>query len=66
MSQPSYLSAGLYRYRGYIISRGSYVDTSDDRCDRWYVDPIETDTWDRRGPGYATIREAAEAIDQDE
>ena len=50
-------------HRGYVISRGSYVDTTDDRCDRWYIDPIDSDTWDRRGSGYRLLRIAKAAID---
>ena len=50
-------------HKGYIISRGSYVDATDDRCDRWYIDPIDSDTWDRRGRGYRLLRIAKAAID---
>lgn len=50
------------RYRGWIISRGGYVGTADDRADRWYVDREESTCWDRRGPGYATLAEARDAI----
>ena len=42
---------------------GPYVDTTDDRCDRWYIDPIDSDTWDRRGSGYRLLRIAKAAID---
>ena len=65
MSKPTYVTAGSYRYRGYLISRGGFSGTSDDRLDGWYVDPVESDSWDRRGPGYATIGAAAEAIDRE-
>ncbi len=57
------LPRGSYEYGGYIISRGSYVDTTDDRSDRWYVTPIDSDTWDRRGRGFRLLRIAKAAID---
>jgi hypothetical protein len=49
-------------YRGYTLSRGAYVGTSDDNARGWYIDPVDSDTWDRRGPGYRTRREAMSAI----
>jgi hypothetical protein len=55
-----------HRYRGYIISRGAYQGTTDDRLDRWYIDREEADTWDRRGPGFRSLAEAHEAIDRQE
>jgi len=58
-----YVTAGLYTRRGYTISRGSYVGTTDDRLDRWYIDKRDSDTWDRRGPGYRTLAECRDAID---
>lgn len=64
MISATYLSAGRYRYRGYTISRGDYIGTTDNSIDGWYVDPIESDTLDRRGPGYLTIRAAEETINR--
>lgn len=43
------------------IVRGSYAGTSDDRADRWYWQRRADRAVDRRGRGYATIREAVEA-----
>ena len=59
----TYLEAGSYRYRGYLINRGSYQGTPDDRIDGWYIDPGKTNIWDRRGRGYETIREAEAVIE---
>ena len=53
-----------HTYRGWNIERGAYQGTTDDRLDRWYVQHPDRDAIDRRGPGYATLREAREAIDQ--
>ena len=47
---------------GYRIVRGSYQDTTDDRSDRWYVEHESAQVVDRRGAGYATRREALDAI----
>jgi len=44
----------------YQISRGSYLDTPDDRLDRWYIEPAKVA--DRRGPGYRTREEARAAL----
>jgi hypothetical protein len=49
-------------YLGYVISRGGYVDSSDDSIDGWYVDSEDSEIWDRRGPGYPTLRAARAAI----
>ena len=65
---------GLYIYKGYVISRESYVDTIDDRCDRWYIAPPlsianfdvarrYSDAFDRRGRGFRLLRIAKAAID---
>ena len=48
---------------GYIISRGSYVGTNDDRVDRWYINKMSSNLVDRRGPGFATKKEALEELD---
>ena len=51
------------KYKGHFLSRGSYNDSCNDSIDGWYVDRLDSDTWDRRGPGYPTQRAAKEAID---
>ena len=52
------------RRRGWTIERGAYTGTTDDRRDRWYVYRLDAyNAVDRRGPGYATRREALEALD---
>lgn len=53
-----------YTYKGYIIERGAYQCTTDDRLDRWYAQPVDRDFIDRRGPGFATMREAKAAINE--
>ena len=53
-----------HTYRGWRIERGAYQGTTDDRLDRWYPQRPDRDAIDRRGPGYATLREAREAIDE--
>lgn len=40
--------------RGYKVTRGAYVGTSDDRADRWYIERIDSGVVDRRGFGFAT------------
>jgi hypothetical protein len=62
--KPTYIAAGHYRYRGWTITRGGYLDTIDDRCDGWYVDHADSDILDRCGAGYRTLADAAEAIDE--
>lgn len=52
-----------YKYRGYTISRGSYVGTGDDCLSSWYVDRIGAQTLDRRGSGYDQKKLAKQAID---
>jgi hypothetical protein len=51
-------------YKGWVISRGSYQGTSDDVLGRYYIDPPETDYYDRRGPGFRTLAEAKAAINE--
>ena len=53
----------VHRYHGYTISRGDYIDTPDNRLDRWYVEPESSTSVCRLGRGYATIIEAKSAID---
>ncbi len=50
-------------YRGYIIERGAYQGTTDDRLDRWYARRRDAEIIDRRGPGHPTIAAAKEAVD---
>jgi len=51
-------------YKRYIVVRGSYSGTPDDRSDRWYIDDNESTTVDHRGAGYATRQEALEAANK--
>ena len=51
---------------GYYIESGSYVGTTDDRADRWYIGSYASPAVDRRGQGYRTKREALEAIAEQE
>ena len=46
---------------GMCVERGAYIDTSDDRADRWYLYLPNRDVIDRRGPGHRTLAEAADA-----
>lgn len=50
------------RALGYTIERGAYHGTSDDRADRWYPVQIDGTVVDRRGEGYATKRDALNAL----
>ena len=56
----------VHHYRGYTISRGDYLDTPDNRLDRWYVEPEASVEVCRFGSGYQTIAAAEAAIDGDE
>ena len=56
----------VHHYHGYAISRGDYLDTPDNRIDRWYIEPEGSTVVCRLGRGYRTIREAEAAIDGDE
>lgn len=62
------LQNGRYKHGGeYLISRGGMVEDykgirGDDSLSGWYVDRVDTDTIDRRGPGFATLREAVQSI----
>ena len=53
----------VHQYHGYTISRGDYLDTPDNRIDRWYVEPEASTVVCRLGRGYSTIAEAKSAID---
>ena len=52
------------RRAGYEVERGAYIGTTDDRADRWYLYRATRTCIDRRGPGFATLREAAEAAEE--
>jgi len=47
---------------GWAITEGAYQGTSDDRLGRYYWDKADSDGIDRRGPGYATIADALDAL----
>ena len=52
-----------FRELGYTVSKGGGVSSyrgvlPDDNARRWYLDRIESDVADRRGPGYRTRTEA--------
>ena len=52
-----------FRELGYTVSRGGVVHSyrgvlPDDNARRWYLDRIDSDVADRRGPGYQTRTEA--------
>ena len=49
------------RALGLYVTRGAYVDTYDDRLDRWYVDTLDGPV-DRRSAGYYTKRQAYQEI----
>ena len=51
-------------HKGHRITRGDYQNTTDDRLDRWYIDPPGADIMDRRGPGFRTLADARAAIDE--
>lgn len=54
------------RYGNCVVERGAYYGTTDDRADRWYIDwTPDSPMIDRRGPGYATVQEAIDAIDME-
>ena len=57
-------SPATHLYRGYLIRRGGYQGTTDDRIDAWYIDHEDADTLDRRGPGYRTLADARTGIDR--
>lgn len=44
------------------LSRGAHIGTTDDRLDRWYWEDNDADCVNRRGPGYATKKDAVEAF----
>ena len=53
---------GHYRHKQYDIKRGSYIGT-EDSINGWYVDHKDSDGIDRRGTGFATLKEAVDNID---
>jgi hypothetical protein len=54
----------INRYRGYTIQRGDYLNTNDNRADRWYAEREDSAMVDRRGQGYRTIQDAKAAVDK--
>jgi len=54
---------GYWTHREYAIVHGAFVDTSDDRADRWYIDHVDSTTVDRRGEGFKTLADCREYID---
>ena len=56
----------VHHYHGYTISRGDYLNTPDNRLDRWYVEPETATAVCRLGRGYTTMKEAQSAIDGNE
>ena len=55
--------AKIAKENGYSLVRGAYIGTCDDRADRWYVEHESDTIIDRRGAGYATKKDAYDAID---
>lgn len=53
------------RRDGYEITRGALTGETDDRAGRWYVERLDADEVDRRGPGYRTKAEALAAAWQE-
>jgi len=49
---------------GYEVNRGSFIDTPDNRADRWYIELVDSCSVDRRGEGYRTVREALQQIEE--
>ena len=47
---------------GWELTRGAYVDTTDDRIDRWYWDRIDSDVIDRTGAGFVMIADALDCL----
>lgn len=53
---------GIDRYKGFTVERGAYVGTTQDRIDRWYINP-PTGPVDHTGPGFATRQDARDALE---
>ena len=51
-----------HKYRGRYIVRGTYLDTTDDRADTWYIETPGS-VGRRFAPGYRTLKDAKLAID---
>ena len=56
------LTMATAKKAGYKLVRGSYSTTTDDRADRWYWEHEDDRVVDRRGPGFATKKEALESL----
>lgn len=50
------------RQNGFVLVRGAYAGTTDNRLDRWYWDDQASSVVDRRGGGFRSKREALEYL----
>ena len=50
-----------YRYKGYYIARTTLYDV--DSSNRWHIATVEGGAWSIHDPGYATLAEAKQSID---
>jgi hypothetical protein len=58
----------MIRWKQFEITRGSMVEDykgirGDDSLSGWYVDLAGSNTVDRRGPGFASVQDAKDAIE---
>ena len=51
---------------GYLVARGSYYGTSDDRAAGWYVERDDASMVDRRGRGHSNRQAAFDAFVENE
>lgn len=51
-------------YKGYRITRGSYVGSADDSTKGFYIDHDDWNVVDRRGAGFRTVQDAKNRIDE--
>ena len=58
-----FISKGHWRHRQFDIMRGSYLTSSDDRADGWYLDHVDVKILDRRGAGLRTLADCRAHID---
>lgn len=52
------------RKAGYEINRGSYVGTTDDRRDMWYIQRTDANAVDRRGQGFRYVKDALQYLSE--
>jgi hypothetical protein len=57
------ISKGHWRHHSFDVRRGSYVGTSDDRADGWYLDHVDATILDRRGAGLPTLADCRARVD---